>query len=388
MNKELIKLLMLADWFPPAYKAGGPVQSCANLAKVLAGHFEIWVLTGDRDLGDEQPFAGLELNTWIRRADHLRVMYLENQKLSKQNWTDLVREVAPQVVYLNSMFSLTFSIRPLLWLQSDYPEISVILAPRGMLRASALAYKTWKKRIFLQLARIWGWYQQVHFHATDVEEVEAIQRLVGKPLQITRLANIPAPVADYWPKPKGVVHFIFVGRIHPVKGLLKAIEAFQQITDPVIFTIVGPIEDPSYLKICQNLIRELPKSIRVDWREALPHDEVQALLHQAHFLVLPSQGENFGHAIFEAFATGTPVLISDQTPWRDLPEQKIGWDLPLANLAGWEAAIQQALSMEWATYEQWSRQAHAFAQRFWAEQHWVEQYVKLFRFRKKDGYPD
>ena len=34
--------------------------------------------------------------------------------------------------------------------------------------------------------------------------------------------------------------------------------------------------------------------------------------------LLPTGGENFGHAIFEALSCGVPVLISDQTPWRGL----------------------------------------------------------------------
>ena len=34
--------------------------------------------------------------------------------------------------------------------------------------------------------------------------------------------------------------------------------------------------------------------------------------------LLPTGGENFGHAIFEALSCGVPALISDRTPWRDL----------------------------------------------------------------------
>jgi glycosyltransferase involved in cell wall biosynthesis len=44
---------------------------------------------------------------------------------------------------------------------------------------------------------------------------------------------------------------------------------------------------------------------------------------------LPTRGENFGHAIYEALASGIPVLISDRTPWRNLESLGVGWDLPL-----------------------------------------------------------
>ena len=43
----------------------------------------------------------------------------------------------------------------------------------------------------------------------------------------------------------------------------------------------------------------------------------------------PAHGENYGHVIAEAMAAGCPVLISDQTAWRNLEEKGAGWDLPL-----------------------------------------------------------
>jgi glycosyltransferase involved in cell wall biosynthesis len=55
---------------------------------------------------------------------------------------------------------------------------------------------------------------------------------------------------------------------------------------------------------------------------------------------LPTAGENFGHAIFEALSTGAPVLISDQTPWRGLAASMAGWDLPLTDRAPWVEAIE------------------------------------------------
>lgn len=46
---------------------------------------------------------------------------------------------------------------------------------------------------------------------------------------------------------------------------------------------------------------------------------------------MPAQGENYGHVIAEALCAGVPILIADTTPWRNLEEQGIGWDLSLNN---------------------------------------------------------
>jgi len=43
----------------------------------------------------------------------------------------------------------------------------------------------------------------------------------------------------------------------------------------------------------------------------------------------PTRGENYGHVIAESLSVGTSVLTSDQTPWQRLPDDELGWDLPL-----------------------------------------------------------
>jgi glycosyltransferase involved in cell wall biosynthesis len=56
--------------------------------------------------------------------------------------------------------------------------------------------------------------------------------------------------------------------------------------------------------------------------------------------VLPTRGENFGHVIFESVAAGTPVLLSDQTPWRTDPDGAIE-TLPITDPRPWVEAIER-----------------------------------------------
>ena len=62
--------------------------------------------------------------------------------------------------------------------------------------------------------------------------------------------------------------------------------------------------------------------------------------------LLPTRGENFGHAIFDALEVGLPVLISDQTPWRDLERIGAGWSLPLADPDRFAATIDRLATLE------------------------------------------
>jgi glycosyltransferase involved in cell wall biosynthesis len=85
----------------------------------------------------------------------------------------------------------------------------------------------------------------------------------------------------------------------------------------------------------------------------LPHHQIKSQLQSAHFFTLLSEVESFGHAIFEALAVGCPVLISDQTPWKNLQEKQAGWDLPVSNLNAITATLQMMVDMndqEWQSY--------------------------------------
>ncbi len=74
------------------------------------------------------------------------------------------------------------------------------------------------------------------------------------------------------------------------------------------------------------------------------------MLEQAHLFFLPTHGENFGHAIAEAFAAGVPVLISDTTPWRDLRSSGVGWDLSLDEPQCFVEAIEMCANMDSDAY--------------------------------------
>jgi glycosyltransferase involved in cell wall biosynthesis len=93
---------------------------------------------------------------------------------------------------------------------------------------------------------------------------------------------------------------------------------------------------------------------------------------------LPSANENFGHAIFEAFAHSVPVMISDQTPWRNLASKHAGWDIPLHSPLDFEKACKQALAWDTNTLAKWKRGALDFAHVNYNATQWIQQYKQLF----------
>ncbi|TXB63815.1 glycosyltransferase [Phaeodactylibacter luteus] len=381
MANPLGKALLLTDWFAPGYRAGGPISSTVNLVKGLSPNMPMLVVTGDRDLGDTQPYEGIRANHWVAyEGTATQVQYLSPADRRKRIRT-ILRQHPTLPLYLNSMFSPDFTLWPL-WLHlRGAHRGKVVLAPRGMLRSSALAFKPIKKKLLLSLLHTIGLQRRICFHATDATEAKDIRSVFGPAAKVVQLSNFPVQPEARKPvkaAPAPAWKLLFVGRIHPIKGLLHALQVLQYISHPVELTIIGPMEDPSYWKDCEAAIQKLPANISVSYAGEQPPPKVKDALLAHHFFILPTHGENFGHAIFEALATGTPVLISDQTPWRWLKKHKAGWDLPLSEPEAWKTALHHALTMTAHEYEQWSRSAHRFAKEYFAKQDLVSSYKKLF----------
>jgi glycosyltransferase involved in cell wall biosynthesis len=66
-------------------------------------------------------------------------------------------------------------------------------------------------------------------------------------------------------------------------------------------------------------------------------------------MLMPSLTENFSYTVLESLQAGIPVLISDQTPWRDLQQQGVGWDLSLEDPDRWLQALEDLLSLSSAS---------------------------------------
>ena len=93
--------------------------------------------------------------------------------------------------------------------------------------------------------------------------------------------------------------------------------------------------------------------------------------------VLPTRGENYGHVILEALMAGTPVLISDQTPWRNSDDGAVE-TLPLADSDEWVAAIERWASFDEAELKLRREAAHRYARNYLESSGAVEQNRALF----------
>ena len=113
----------------------------------------------------------------------------------------------------------------------------------------------------------------------------------------------------------------------------------------VNFNIYGPIEDRAYWGQCKEQLDKLPPNIIWNYYGDVPSEDVQAVFQKNDIFLFPTLGENYGHVIFEALSTGCIPVISDQTPWERIAENRAGFIIPIKALEEFTARIEQLHTM-------------------------------------------
>ncbi len=330
-----MRVLAVCDYFLPGFKAGGPIKSLANLIRQLHTEIDFLVITRDRDLLDTSNYEGLVQDQWITRDD-CQVWYLSPSRQSLRGILRASRSAEFDFVYLNSFFS-RLSIRVLILRRLHLmPMVPVLIAPRGEFSPGALSLKSLRKKYYLFLAKNTGLLSGAKWHATSEQEVEDIRHEIGNHAEILIAPNLhceqygsSCQKAKSLTKEPGEARIVFLSRISPKKNLDLAIRALRGVKGNITFDVVGPIEESSYWECCNAEIEKLPANIQCRYLGTVPPGAVRETLGRYHFFLLPTRGENFGHAIIEALLAGLPVIISDKTPWRDLVGKGAGWDVPI-----------------------------------------------------------
>ncbi|TXD81374.1 glycosyltransferase [Subsaximicrobium wynnwilliamsii] len=373
------KILITIDWFLPGTKSGGPVRSYANLIEHLNEGFEFYIVTRNTDFGSTESYESITPNVWTRFNAYTQVFYCSADYLSKTHLKTLFETTEFDFAYINGIYSWYFSILPVMLLKKSNKPI--IVSARGMLNPQAFSVKPFKKKLFINIAKGFRFYTKIQFHATNTEEAIYIKQIIGSSTNVKVAPNLPRAV-NTSAKPKvskqHPVRFVNLARVSIEKGTLTMLNALRHVKASLILDLFGPIYDTAYWEKCQTVIAALPDSIEVNYKGVLDSEEVPELLRGYDFFVLLSEGENFGHAILEALSAGIPVLISDQTPWRNLTSQSVGWDLNLNDEETIIRAFETAITMNDENYTKWSQAAFHYAKEVIENPKVLEQNKALF----------
>ena len=323
-----MRILVATSYFAPAEGFGGPVESAGALtAAVQAAGVETVVLTTDADGSRPRsvPRPGWEM--W----NGVRVHYSRCRGLSKPSSvgrfffspglaTQLFRNLPSfDLLHLqgNWVFPTLAGSRTALLYGIPY-----ILTPHGSLFPWALAQKSLKKQAYLRLFERSTLYQAARLHYTS----ELERRVSEDAFPGVSGVVVPNPVEECPADGVSGATFrrrigateqtplvLFLGRLHPEKGLDLLVESARRIVAEVpgvMFALVGPDEGGHREAIRAAIGRAgLDRTVRLPG--AVHGPEKWEALNAADIFVFPSHRENFGMAAAEALSCGVPVVTSD-----------------------------------------------------------------------------
>ena len=204
--------------------------------------------------------------------------------------------------------------------------IPFVVSPRGMLSEVALSFSATSKRLMWYGAQGACLRQAACLHATSEAEYAEIRRL-GLRNPVAIIANgidLPQELAAHDETKEHYV--LFLGRLHPKKGLDRLIRAWAGIeakSGGWRLRVVGPSER-GYGDELAMLAAELGCS-KVAIEGEVTGLRKWQLYRDAGVFVLPTRNENFGLSVAEALSSGVPVIATRNAPWQGLVSEACGW---------------------------------------------------------------
>jgi len=270
-------------------------------------------------------------------------------------------------------------------------KIPHIISLHGMLEPWSLKRSQWKKRL--------AW---LAFQGRDIRLASCLHVATEREAENIRKLGIKTPVAvipngiqvagvrsqeseaslhhiDFYPELRNKRIILFLGRIHPVKGLDFFAKVWKKIADDFPdwqWVIAGPDED-NYQSELQILFEQLGISNQITFVGTIAGEKKSALLRASDLLILPSYLESFGIVVLEALNEGVPVMASTNCPWSDLEIHGCGWWLK-QDVTVWESALRKVMSMNHETLKAFGIKGKSLVKKKYSQDNLVNSMTELY----------
>jgi glycosyltransferase involved in cell wall biosynthesis len=332
-----MRLLFNTVFYRPAAGGGGPIHSVAALAEemVRRGH-DVTVAASDRDIPgslDVDTSRDHCINGVVVRYFRALPTLLQKTRLpafSKAGVFTFGREFEEWLNHVGSSFDILHSHIPFacsngpcslyarrqgkLYFYHQRGNLDPIRLRRGFLKK--WAYIVFRERPIMRRA-------DVLFALTEYEV--STYRALGLSNRIQVLANGIDPAFAKEPDLTGYPHiesvlsatgdrvvFLFMARIHPIKGADLFVESFLRCAarlKQITALLAGP-DEGDQLRSIQSRVGEMGLSDQVHYVGTVSGDARLALLRRADCFVLPTLSEGMSMSLLEALACGCAIITS------------------------------------------------------------------------------
>jgi glycosyltransferase involved in cell wall biosynthesis len=301
-------------------RAAGIWVSVAQLGKALAERgldVEIFGIADDRSATDHAGWNGPPLNLQPARGSEA---FGYAPRLART-----LRDRRPSLLHANGLWMYP-SLASFRW--SRRAGRPYLVSPHGMLDPWAISQAVWKKRL------AGWWFEEAHLkgavclHALTEAEARAI-RAYGLENPICVVPNgiaLPKETISARPAWAGAAGhgrkiLLFLGRLHPKKGLETLLAAWQDVRSTAIardwILVIAGWDQGGRARQLERMAeaRALGNTVRLVGPQ-FDRDKA-ASFACADAFVLPSLSEGLPIAVLEAWAYGLPVLMTEAC---NLPE--------------------------------------------------------------------
>ena len=288
--------------------AGGTSTYMQVLAKGLGELAEVHIITH----ASENPLT----------MENCTVHYVPEYNPFKRTWTKLVtammEEIRPDIVHVNCCWMPACAAVQRIAQKCGY---RVVLTPHGMLEPWIIKRHYWTRKLPALLL-----YQKAAIRkadclqATAESEYDNLLHLgYNDKISVVKL-GIDADgikMKESWKKTRQI---LFLSRVHVKKGINFLIEAAEILREELkgYKILVAGEGDEEYVSSLKRQIDDKGLQDIVQLIGGVYGEEKWRLFQSSDFFVLPTHSENFGLAIAESLASGTPVITTVGTPWSDL----------------------------------------------------------------------
>jgi glycosyltransferase involved in cell wall biosynthesis len=325
-----LRILHVTPYYEPALVYGGPARSvpllCKSLVRVGA---DVTVLTTDSN-------GATRLDLELERSHHrdgVDVRYFRSHEPRAWFRSPSLAAACEALVPHYDIVHLTGLWTHPVWaagISSRRHGKPYVISPRGMLMPWAFGYRSWKKLPYFYCVERRQLHRCAGLHCTTIVEKEALAPfglesygfVVPNAIELAEFDHLPprGQLRERLAIPGDAFLVLFLGRLHPVKGIDLTLSAFAAIkhTHPTAHLVLAGPDEAGYVDALRQWTREHGVSDRVHLPGELRGVERLSAYADADIFILLSESENFGMGVAEAMACSLPVIVSNEvgiSPW-------------------------------------------------------------------------
>lgn len=298
--------------------AGGLFESVRNLSKSVHAHAEapVEVLSLEDEASKQDVVFWAPVPVHLYRPIGPRIL-----AYSPHMMADLLQK-PPELIHLHGIWQYPALLT---WRWAKRTKRPYVVSVHGMLEPHGLTQSRFRKWFALRAYVRRCLESAACLRATSMMEVESIRRF-GLKTPVALIPNgVSVPPASSTPGSRPFRRAVVLCRLHPQKGLLYLIRAWEAVRPQGWKLIIAGPDHNGHAAELSAVLQDGGLGDLIQIRGEVPPTEKHEFYQDGDLFILPSLGENFSLVIAEALAHGMPVITTRATPWQELTQYQCGW---------------------------------------------------------------